>query len=269
MADTTFSMPDVRLIALDFDGTIMVYDEPPGFFHPEVIAALNALEACGVAWCTNSGRDRADQERVLAACYARGLRHRPAALICSESVIFEGRGGRYHPAEPWNSKVEARLVALQRRVQALLEPELEHMHRRHRGFTTYLGEHFTAFFVPGDGDPAEALHDELAERLAGVEDFMLTRNGGWVAVLTDGLGKGNTLAEYGRRVGLAPDQILAVGDHFNDLSMLDGRSARHVGCPVNAIGAVKESVKAAGGHIASREGPLGTLDVLRNYVQGL
>jgi hypothetical protein len=130
-------MSDVHLISLDFDGTIMVYDEPPGFFHPEVIDALNALEARGVAWCTNSGRDRADQERVLAACYARGLRHRPVALLCSESVIFEQQGSAYHPAEPWNSNVHARLVTLQRQVQALLEPELEGMHRWHRGFVTY------------------------------------------------------------------------------------------------------------------------------------
>jgi hydroxymethylpyrimidine pyrophosphatase-like HAD family hydrolase len=262
-------MSDVHLISLDFDGTIMVYDEPPGFFHPEVIDALNALEARGVAWCTNSGRDRADQERVLAACYARGLRHRPVALLCSESVIFEQQGSAYHPAEPWNSNVHARLVTLQRQVQALLEPELEGMHRRHRGFVTYLGEHFTAFFVPDNDDAAARLHDELLERLAGVDECMLTRNGGWVAILTEGLGKGNTLAEYGRRRGLAADHILAVGDHFNDLNMLNGQAARHVGCPVNAIGAVKETVRQAGGHIATREGPLGTLDVMRRYVAGL
>lgn len=260
-------MPDLRLIALDFDGTIMVYDEPPGYFHPEVIVALNALEARGVAWCTNSGRDRADQERVLAACYARGLHHRPAALICSESLIFEQAGGTYQPAEPWNSGVHSRLVTLQRSVQQLLEPELEHLHRRHRGCAVYLGEHFTAFFVPGGDEGALALHQHLEALLGGLPDCMLTRNGGWVAVLTQGLGKGNTLAEYGRRRGLAADHILAVGDHFNDLSMLNGTAARHVGCPDNAIGAVKEAVRAAGGHVAGRAGPLGTLDVMLRLLQ--
>ena len=262
-------MSSPRLISLDFDGTIMVYDDPPGHFHPEVIAALNALEARGVAWCTNSGRDRADQERVLAKCYEKGLRHRPSALLCSESMIFEAGEGGYRGAEPWNSRVHARLVTLQRRVQALLEPELDRIHRDHRGCDVYLGEHFTAFCAPDDGETPLRLHSDLERRLAEVGDCMISRNGGWVAVLTQGLGKGNTLAEYGRRAGFAAGEILAVGDHFNDLSMLSGEPARHVGCPANAIGAVKESVAAAGGHIAEREGPLGTLDVIRRYVSGI
>lgn len=243
----------------------MVYDEPPGFFHPQIIEQLNHLEACGIAWCTNSGRDFEDQLRVLAMCYRKGLRHRPVAMICSESLIFEAEADTYVPAQPWNGQIESRLIPLQRAVQAVLEPVLDDLHRRHRGCIPYLGEHFTAFLVPDEHDAPARLHAELEQRLTSIEGSCISRNAGWVAVLTQGLGKGNALAEFARRAGIGSGSILAVGDHFNDLSMLDGRVAHHTGCPHSAIGAVKEAVQRAGGWISSEQGPLGTLDVIRRY----
>jgi hydroxymethylpyrimidine pyrophosphatase-like HAD family hydrolase len=45
--------------------------------------------------------------------------------------------------------------------------------------------------------------------------------------------------------------VLAAGDHFNDISMLDGRYAAYPCCPSNAIPEVKRTVRAAGGHVGS------------------
>jgi hydroxymethylpyrimidine pyrophosphatase-like HAD family hydrolase len=57
------------------------------------------------------------------------------------------------------------------------------------------------------------------------------------------------LAKVCASVGFA---ILAAGDHFNDLPMLDGRFAAYPCCPSNAIPQVRDTVLAAGGHIASQ-----------------
>jgi hydroxymethylpyrimidine pyrophosphatase-like HAD family hydrolase len=85
-------------------------------------------------------------------------------------------------------------------------------------------------------------------------------------VLTEDLGKGNALRQFAAARGYVPGDILAIGDQFNDLNMLDGTAAQHVGCPANSIREVVETVRRAGGHVAVSEGPLGTMEIIRTLV---
>jgi hydroxymethylpyrimidine pyrophosphatase-like HAD family hydrolase len=62
--------------------------------------------------------------------------------------------------------------------------------------------------------------------------------------------KGASLGELCRQLGLRAEEVFAAGDHFNDLSMLDLRFAKHLACPSNAIAPVKKVVAAAGGWVA-------------------
>src|SRR5205807_8508572 len=64
--------------------------------------------------------------------------------------------------------------------------------------------------------------------------------------------KGAALAELSRLLGIPREEIFAVGDHHNDISMLDGRFAAYPACPANAIPPVKDAVKSAGGCVASK-----------------
>jgi hydroxymethylpyrimidine pyrophosphatase-like HAD family hydrolase len=256
----------VRLVCLDFDGTIMCYDEAPGFFHPAVTDLLNELDGRGISWCTNSGRDFDDQMRVLDATMHLGLRHKPAGLLCSEALVYERRNAAYTSAEPWNSRAFADLCELHRRVQDRLAPELEGVVARYGKCQRFTSEHFTAFCVEDRQGLPVRLHEELQERLAGITGFRISRNGGWVAVIHESLGKGAILREFGARAGFHPGEILAVGDHFNDLAMLSGEAAAHVGCPANSIPEVMEAVRTAGGYVAKGDGPLGTVEAIRHFI---
>jgi hydroxymethylpyrimidine pyrophosphatase-like HAD family hydrolase len=257
----------LRLIALDFDGTIMLYDDPPsGHFHPDVIALLNELQQHGIDWCTNSGRDLRDQGQVLELAVARGLVHKPVALICSESLVYERTNGSFHPLEPWNSSVQQDLIHFHRRVQERLQPLMPGLMRQYGMFPSYVGEHYTAFALPDKDGVPQRFHMEIRDILADIPKTMVTRNGGWVAILTEDLGKGNALRQFAMAKGYLPDEILAVGDQFNDLNMLDGKAAKHVGCPSNSIPEVVATVRLAGGHVASAEGPHGTIEVIRRFI---
>jgi hydroxymethylpyrimidine pyrophosphatase-like HAD family hydrolase len=258
-------MTEISLICLDFDGTIMVYDETPGFFHPAAIEILNALAERGVCWCTNSGRDMEGQARILEASRARGLRHLPAALLCSESLIFERRNGGYAPSEPWNSSALDLQGRLHEQVQAVIRPRLPDWGARFQP-DQYIGAGYTVFNVVDAEDRPLRLAGEVEAALRGVRDVMVTRNGGWVAVLPTQLGKGNVLRGYLDRAGIAHHRALAVGDHFNDLNMLDGSVTPHVGCPGSAVGDVVRAVSEAGGYVARAEGPEGTVEVIRHYL---
>lgn len=259
-------MPTVSLICLDFDGTVMTYDEPPGFLHPAVIEVLNGLAARGVVWCTDSGRDVAGQVGIIEKSCEKGLVHLPEALLCAECFIYTRRGDEYEGLEPWNSQVHADLRAFHARVHEALVPEMDALIRKYQPERVYLEEEATVFLVPTEDARPSRLTVDLQRILERVPRGMVTRNAGWVVVLPDHLGKGNVLAAYLRHAGLARERVLAIGDHLNDINMLDGRAARHVGCPADAIPEVAEVVRIAGGHVARASGPPGAVEIIRHFV---
>ena len=65
--------------------------------------------------------------------------------------------------------------------------------------------------------------------------------------------KGACLEAISNGLGVLPLQIFVIGDHLNDLSMLDRRYARHLACPGNAVEEVKEKVRSQGGYVASAD----------------
>ena len=257
-----------KLVCLDFDGTIMVYDEPPGHFHPDVITLLNDLEKRGIAWCTNSGRDQYDQLDVLERCKKRGLVHLPVALLCSESLIYGKNDGGYISFEPWNTRVQEELRRLHKQVQELLDPKLDGIVARYRSCPFYIGENYTAFNVPQEDGLPVKLFNEMRDMLRDVKGCMVSRNGGWVAIITELAGKGNILREFTGKTGYARENVIAVGDQFNDLTMLNGNAAGMVGCPGDSIPEVIEIVRGANGYVAQAEGPLGTIEVIRHWLGG-
>lgn len=259
-------MKPLNLVSLDFDGTVMVYPDPTGVFHPNVIEALNALKPLGIRWCTNSGRSYDDQLLVLARCIAAGLTHLPDALICSESFVYVRDGAEFRPLESWNQRAEQLLAECRDRTQKVLEPHLPRLNKKFPELAVVDDPLFTALLIPElDGYPT-ALYREIRQILVEVPGTYISRNGGWVVILHEAVGKGPALSAFARFKGIEPDQILAIGDHYNDLTMLDGTHARRVGCPGDAIAEIQETVRRANGYVAQAGGPEGTLEVLRHYL---
>jgi hydroxymethylpyrimidine pyrophosphatase-like HAD family hydrolase len=258
-------MLNLRLICLDFDGTIMVYDEEPGFFHPGVIDALNELAGRGIQWCTNSGRNKESQLIILEKTRPRGLQHMPVALLCSECMIYEKKNGHYVAQEPWNTSTMVSLRQFHAGLQELLKPRLDVWNEKYRP-TVYLGDTHSVFFLSEEGDHLVRFMEELRPVVANQPKSMVTRNAGWINIMPNHLGKGNTLRGFLELKGIRPEEALAVGDHYNDLSMLDGSAARHVGCPANAMPDVAAAIRSAGGCVATKDGPEGTLEIIRHYL---
>ncbi len=258
-------MADIRLICLDFDGTIMAYEDRRGFFHPAAADLLNELGSRGVLWCTNSGRDVKSQLEILRFSWGRGLRHLPSALLCGESLIFEQRVSSYVALEPWNSAVLGRLRVFHERIQKHVRPMLEDWREEYR-LAEYLGEHYTVLSVEDTDGQADRLYGEMTAVIGGQAGVLITRNGGWLSVLPDDLGKGNVLKGYMKVAAVPPGRTLAVGDHYNDISMLDGSCATYVGCPGDAVPEVVETVEKAGGYVARAGGPEGTVEVIRHFL---
>jgi hydroxymethylpyrimidine pyrophosphatase-like HAD family hydrolase len=72
--------------------------------------------------------------------------------------------------------------------------------------------------------------------------------------------KGACLEAIGNGLGVPSAQIMVVGDHLNDLPMLERRYARHLACPGNAVDEVKERVRAEGGYVSTASVAAGTVE---------
>jgi hypothetical protein len=258
-------MPKLSLICLDFDGTFMVYDEPPGFMHEGVVEQVNRLGDLGIAWCANSGRDMGSQLEVLALSCKKGLRHMPVGLLACESLIFEDADGAYLPLYEWNAQARRLLRAFHEELQGVLAPHIGELMVRYKPEQVYLNEEATAFLIPSADQGPDRFFDELKPYVDRIPHGALSRNGGWVAALPRELGKGPILKAFATHRGIPAEEILAIGDHINDLSMLDGSAAGQVGCPQDAWGDVREAVSSVGGIVAGSAGPLGTMEILECY----
>ena len=63
-------------------------------------------------------------------------------------------------------------------------------------------------------------------------------------------------------MGIASQQVLTIGNGYNDISMLNGSVAGLTGCPSNSEAEVMEAVHHSGGHIAGERSLGGVIEVL-------
>jgi hydroxymethylpyrimidine pyrophosphatase-like HAD family hydrolase len=88
----------------------------------------------------------------------------------------------------------------------------------------------------------------------------------WTFILHSSFSKGNVLSKCANILGISCQNIIAIGDGINDISMLNGSITPMVGCPANASWEVIEVVTKAGGIVADSEAAEGTVQILKYYL---
>lgn len=252
----------IRLLSTDFDGTLV------GGVWGEVCAPLLAEELAsvirsGAIWAVNTGRSL---ESALEGLERFEAPVTPDYILTSERHIFhpDGRGG-WHDFGDWNRLCQAHhdLLFAQsgdffRSIELLVE--------RTDGVTLIKNsEGVPEGLVVG----SEALLDDVTIELDSLpgrqDDFHYQRSNIYLRFCHRLYDKGSTLAELGRLLDMPTTDILAIGDHQNDLAMLYGKVAAMVACPINAHPSVKEAVRCTGGYVSELEAGEGTADAIRFY----
>jgi HAD superfamily hydrolase (TIGR01484 family) len=253
-------------VCLDFDGTIIRYEAPPEHFHPRIIDALNKLGDAGIVWIANSGRSFEGQLDIVQHSVRNyGLRQWPEAILSGESYVHIRDGADYRPLADWNQSVHEGLSGLQTQIWAQCKNELDDLINRYAPSGAHFREEALVFQVSGAEDNRNRFLAELRSILAAVPHAEIVHNGEWISVLHDSVGKGNVLRTYLAHQQWAGPSVLTVGDHGNDISMLNGSVTPYVGCPGDAFEPVRATVRKTGGHVANAAGPLGTLEVFHHY----
>jgi hydroxymethylpyrimidine pyrophosphatase-like HAD family hydrolase len=243
--------PGLRLISTDFDGTLIGHPSD-GRCIPALAAALSDFKSSGGLWAVNTGRSLPHAIEGLEVFQAPV---EPDFLLTHEREIYRREpSGDWVAAGEWNRVCRERHAELFAHSGAILS-RVRDLLAGARDVTWIDEDGHTSGLITSDETVMTRVARDLDALRPEFPTFNYQRNTIYLRFCHTDYHKGASLGELCRQLDLDAANVLAAGDHFNDLPMLDPRYARHLACPVNAIPEVKTAVRAARGVVsASRFG---------------
>ena len=239
--------PPIKLISTDFDGTLHTdFENPP--VPKELESLIGALQQRGVVWVINTGRDLSS---LMESLTKAGLKVRPDYVVVVEREIYQLKESDYVSVGDWNERCTQLHSELFDKVQPYLPRIREWISSRYNA-QVYEDPYSPFCLIAEKVRDAEEIHEYLEVSCQELGDLVVMRNDIYARFSHKAYNKGTALAEIARRLKIAPDEIVAAGDHLNDLPMLSNEFARWLVAPVNAIDAVKETVLRQNGYVSEK-----------------
>ncbi len=251
----------IKLISTDFDGTLHAdFGDPP---VPETLQDLIAsLQERGVRWIINTGRDMSSLMETMGR--AR-MRIRPDYLVLVEREIYFHQEHQYVALDDWNEACERDHAALFGQISRDLPGLADWVNERYDA-DVYEDPWSPFCLVAKSIEDADAICDHLEDYCQMVPDLAVVRNDVYARFSHAAYSKGTALSEIAHRLDIPSEFIFAAGDHMNDLPMLQSGRATHLAAPANAVLAVQEAVKSAGGFVSDLKCGQGVEDALRRVL---
>jgi HAD superfamily hydrolase (TIGR01484 family) len=255
----------IRLLSTDFDGTLTdsLYPER---CVPALERELTAAVGNGAIWAVNTGRSL---ESALDGLRGLGLTVTPDYILTSERHVHKRDGmGGWHDYGEWNEICREHhdlLFSESGDFFASIATLLE----SHTGVTFQANLHgVPEGLIASTEEQLDAVTQALETLPGRPPDFHYQRSTIYLRFCHRRYDKGSALAELSRLIDMPTTEILAVGDHQNDLPMLFGDVAAMVACPSNAHQSVKDTVSKAGGHVSELPAGEGTAEAIHLYRTG-
>ena len=254
------SLP-IKLISTDFDGTLFAEFESPPI--PENLQALiQRLQRQGAKWVINTGRDMSSLMEALARAQ---VAIEPDYLVLVEREIHCHQESQYVGLDEWNAACARAHGELFSRVRADLPRIVSWISARFHA-RLYEDAYSPFCLIAGNNGDADVIHCYLQDYSRRVPQLAIVRNDVYARFSHAAYNKGTALAEVSRRLGLRAGNVFAAGDHLNDLPMLSSAYARFLAAPANAVDAVKQAVRAQGGHVSSFSHGQGVAEGLEHFL---
>jgi HAD superfamily hydrolase (TIGR01484 family) len=254
----------IKLLSTDFDGTLVDHFATPPV-APALFELLGRAQQNGVFWAVNTGRELQHIEE--------GLREfsfpvEPDFVLTAEREVYHrGEDGAWHDYGDWNVRCSEAHNALFAEAGPFLEDIKHFLQKEVQAHPIHEGERMIGLAAASEAEMDRVCQFLDRERVR-VPGFHYQRNTVYVRFCHEAYSKGTALTELGRLLELGRERIFAIGDHFNDLPMLDGRHAQWVGCPANAVEEVKLRVRQSGGYVAKTGFSEGVVEALRHFGVG-
>jgi HAD superfamily hydrolase (TIGR01484 family) len=250
-----------KMVAVDMDWTLLDAEKR---IPSEVFDGFEKITSAGgyVVIATGRGMESAS-EVFLENDYSLGTDGYPHALTVG-SHLFYLQDGEYVPDEAWNVNVgkwwsESRPLA--KEIVDAIVPRLggiEHERAWEDGLL------FTSL------EDAVQVQELIIRymRKEGIDAVFLERNGWGVGLSDARVGKGICLRRITRKMGLNPEEVVAVGDSNNDRPMLDGQMGFFPACPANADEEIKSIVRRRRGFVAKQNYGMGVAEIIESIFLG-
>jgi len=235
----------LQLISTDFDGTLHADHEDPPVPH-DLQALISEYQRRGAKWVINTGRDLSS---VMEGMARARLSVKPDYLVTVERDIHIHVDAQYEACAPWNDGCKRAHRELFARVRPDVPRLMDWIGKRFRA-SLYEDEFSPFCLIAETVADADEIQKILHEYCAGIPELVLVRNDVYARFSHVAYNKGTALAEIARQLGVQRQHVFAVGDHLNDLAMLDGIHAACVAAPENAVPEVKALVRARSGYVS-------------------
>src|SRR5438034_3721232 len=255
----------IKLLSIEFDGTLVSRVSEP-VLDPQCMELIRESQRAGAVWAINTGRSVDLLESGLAD-FAFPIR--PDFILTSERDVFRpgANGEKWEPFGDWNERCARDHAELFSSAQSILAEVVDFVTQKTKAQLLYHSQGL-------EGLRAESAEEmdrivEFIERAGAKEPkFNYQRNTVYLRFCHADYHKGAALAELARLIDIPRENIFAVGDHHNDISMLNGQVAAMAACPANAIKEVKAAVRKAGGYVAKREHGACVHEALQFFLNG-
>jgi len=234
----------IRLLALDIDGTLL---DPQSKLSAENLSALHAAHAAGVEIMLATGRRH---DFALPVAHEIGI---PAWLISSNGALIRSSSGQDFYSDRLPAETAAKLIRhmYEFRSHAVLTLDrkgnnaliLERFEELHRSIARWIeiNSAFIQYISPLEDalveDPIQAMYCGRVARMAEAQQrlsqanfldeitIMKTqydhRDLCILDILNCACSKGHALRRWAEHHGIPRERIMAIGDNYNDLEMLE------------------------------------------------
>lgn len=253
----------IRLLSTDFDGTLVAHHSDP-VLDPGCMDLIQELQKSGTIWAINTGRSRDLLESGLVDF---DFPVRPDFILTSERDVFRPAQDetKWEAFGDWNKRVARDHAELFASASTVFAEVLDFVHQKTRARVVHEAHGPEGLIAQDEEEMARIIQFIDAARAAHPK-FHYQHNTVYLRFCHADYHKGAALAELQRLIEIPREQTFAAGDHFNDVSMLDGRYAQYPACPANAIEEVKEAVRNADGYVAESVCGAGVREALVHFL---
>ncbi len=253
---------ELRLLSTDFDGTLVAHQSDP-VLDPGCMKLIGQMQEGGTIWAINTGRSRDLLESGLVDF---DFPVRPDFILTSERDVFRPthNGTKWEAFGDWNKQVARDHAALYASAAPVFADVLDYVQRTTKARVIHEA-HGPEGLIAQDEEEMARIIQFIEGARAAHPKFHYQHNTIYLRFCHADYHKGAALEELQRLLEVPREQTFAAGDHFNDLSMLDGRYVQFPACPGNAIAEVKAVVRQAGGYVAESACGAGVREALLHF----
>lgn len=219
---------NIKLIATDLDGTFLNNESEISEYNKEI---FKYLENNGVEIVLSTGRPFEGMIR-----YKKHLNNKNNSIVLNGAIITDG-GEKFIYDEPLDEKTALKIMDISKKYDVFMHVysgnryvaseedfyfkryvEKENLKEIFVGLHNIENFEFSKMLFIGDREILEKLQNEIRNSVKVHTSFSHTN---FLEILRDGINKGSALKWLCDKKGIERENIIAFGDNYNDIEMLE------------------------------------------------